>query len=80
MPTSSPGVNHLQRAADLIALRRYDKAIEEARRALRQDPDAAEAHRLLAWALWAQGELSRAEFAARAAAIAACLVFSPVLC
>ncbi len=59
--------NHLQRAADLIALRKFERAADEVRRALQQNPADAEAQRLLAWALWGQGELSRAEFAARTA-------------
>lgn len=56
---------HRQRAADLIALRKFERAAQEARRALQRHPDDAEAYRLLAWALWGQGELSRAESAAR---------------
>lgn len=60
-------VNHRQRAADLIALRKFERAAQEARRALQRNPGDAESHRLLAWALWGRRELSRAEFAARAA-------------
>jgi tetratricopeptide (TPR) repeat protein len=60
-------VDHRQRAADLIALRKFDQAVQAARHALRQHPDDAEAQRFLAWALWGQNELSRAELAARAA-------------
>ena len=58
---------HRQRAADLIELRKFERAAQEARRALHLHPDDADAYRLLAWALWGQGELSRAESAARSA-------------
>lgn len=60
-------IDYHRRASDLIALGKYEAAAREARRALQRNPDDAQAHRLLAWARWAQGELSRAEFAARAA-------------
>lgn len=58
---------HRQRAANLIALRKFERAAQEARCALQRHPDDAEPCRLLAWALWQQDELSRAESAARSA-------------
>lgn len=51
----------------LIELRLFDQAIREVQRALQQDPNDAEAHRLLAWALWKQGKLSQARVSARTA-------------
>ena len=67
MVEGTPGNSHLQRAADLIASREFERAARAARRALEQSPDDPEAHRILAWALWGLSEFSRAELAARAA-------------
>jgi Flp pilus assembly protein TadD len=59
--------HHRQRAATLIDLKKFDEAAREARRALEQNPDSVETHRLLAWALWQQGKLDEAERPARKA-------------
>ena len=60
-------VDHLQRADDLIELKKFDLAASEARRALAQDPEDAEAHYLLAWALWKSGKMKDALVSARKA-------------
>jgi Flp pilus assembly protein TadD len=62
-----PDAFHHQRVLALLELRKYDPAAREARLALQQDPDNAEAHRLLAFALWRQGKEAKAERTARTA-------------
>ncbi|MGD8398521.1 MAG: tetratricopeptide repeat protein [Anaerolineae bacterium] len=55
------------RIADLINLKKYEKAIEEARRGIAHEPEDAELHGLLAWALCMHGEVDAAEQPARRA-------------
>ena len=64
---TDPVFYHVQRTGVLLELRRYERAAREARRALQHAPDHAEAHRLLAAALWGQGKLERAQSAAERA-------------
>lgn len=60
-------VDHLQRADDLIELKKFGLAASEARRALAQNPEDAEAHYLLAWALWKSGKTKNALMSAKKA-------------
>ena len=45
-------VDHLQRAIDLMELKKFDLAAREIRQELSQNPENAEAHYYLALALW----------------------------
>ena len=66
-PDSIRSSQYRDRILTLIELGKLPQAIREAHRALKQNPEDAEAHRLLAWAIWERGDPKAAEGPARSA-------------